>query len=355
MNILAMKNILEMMNQTTIGTDIRLRKPEVQWEINVPQDRDSEFEPQIVKKRQKDISEIEQKIINLYASGMSNKTIIEEIEDIYGFELSKSLISDITDKVIPKIEEWKNRPLDPIYPVIYIDAVHFSVKDSGIVKKRAAYIVLGINKDGVKEVLGMYIGDAESSKYWLSILNELKNRGLKDIIILYADGLSGIKESINAAFPNTESQRCIVHQVRNTLKYVSYKDKKEFASDLKSIYLSNNEEQARQNLDAVDEKWSEKYPNAMKSWYVNWDCITPIFKFSPQTRKVIYTTNAIESLNSQFKKLNRNRSVFSTKLSLEKALYLSIERISRKWTHPIRNWRVINYVRRAYWILVVKN
>ena len=210
-----------------------------------------------------------------------------------------------------------------------------------IVKKRAAYIVLGINKDGVKEVLGMYIGDAESSKYWLSILNELKNRGLKDIIILCADGLSGIKESINAAFPNTEYQRCIVHQVRNTLKYVSYKDKKEFASDLKSIYLSNNEEQARQNLDAVDEKWSEKYPNAMKSWYVNWDCITPIFKFSPQTRKVIYTTNAIESLNSQFKRLNRNRSVFSTKLSLEKALYLSIERISRKWTHPIRNWGVI--------------
>lgn len=319
----------------------KVRSSMGELEINVPQDRDSEFEPQIVKKRQKDISEIDQKIINLYASGMSNKTIIEEIEDIYGFELSESLISDITDKVIPKIEEWKNRPLDPIYPVIYIDAVHFSVKDSGIVKKRAAYIVLGINKDGVKEVLGMYIGDAESSKYWLSILNELKNRGLKDIIILCADGLSGIKESINAAFPNTEYQRCIVHQVRNTLKYVSYKDKKEFASDLKSIYLSNNEEQARQNLDAVDEKWSEKYPNAMKSWYVNWDCITPIFKFSPQTRKVIYTTNAIESLNSQFKRLNRSRSVFSTKLSLEKALYLSIERISRKWTHPIRNWGVI--------------
>lgn len=252
----------------------KVRSSMGELEINVPQDRDSEFEPQIVKKRQKDISEIEQKIINLYASGMSNKTIIEEIEDIYGFELSESLISDITDKVIPKIEEWKNR-------------------------------------------------------------------GLKDIIILCADGLSGIKESINAAFPNTEYQRCIVHQVRNTLKYVSYKDKKEFASDLKSIYLSNNEEQARQNLDAVDEKWSEKYPNAMKSWYVNWDCITPIFKFSPQTRKVIYTTNAIESLNSQFKRLNRSRSVFSTKLSLEKALYLSIERISRKWTHPIRNWGVI--------------
>ena len=207
-----------------------------------------------------------------------------------------------------------------------------------IVKKRAAYIVLGINKDGVKEVLGIYIGDAESSKYWLSILNELKNRGLKDIIILCADGLSGIKESINAAFPNTEYQRCIVYQVRNTLKYVSYKDKKEFASDLKNMYLSNNEEHARQNLDAVSEKWSEKYPNSLKSWYTNWDCITPIFKFSPETRRVIYTTNTIESLNAQFKRLNRNRSVFPTKSSLEKALFLSLEKISKKWTHPIRNW-----------------
>ena len=308
------------------------------FEIEVPQDRESQFEPQIVKKRQKDISEIEQKIINMYASGLTNRTIVEEIEDIYGFEISESMISDITDKIIPRIEDWKNRPLDSIYPVVYIDAVHFSVKDSGIVKKRAAYVILGITTEGMKEVLGIYVGDAESSKYWLSVFNELKNRGLKDIIILCADGLSGIKESIAVAFPKTEYQRCMVHQVRNTLKYVSYKDKKEFAADLKSIYLSGNEEQARQNLEAVSEKWSEKYPNALKSWYTNWDCITPIFKFSPDTRKVIYTTNAIESLNAQFKRLNRNRSVFPTKLSLEKALYLSVEKISKKWKQPIRNW-----------------
>lgn len=309
-----------------------------EFEIEVPQDRESQFEPQIVKKRQKDISEIEQKIINMYASGLTNRTIVEEIEDIYGFEISESMISDITDKIIPRIEDWKNRPLDSIYPVVYIDAVHFSVKDSGIVKKRAAYVILGITTEGMKEVLGIYVGDAESSKYWLSVFNELKNRGLKDIIILCADGLSGIKESIAVAFPKTEYQRCMVHQVRNTLKYVSYKDKKEFAADLKSIYLSGNEEQARQNLEAVSEKWSEKYPNALKSWYTNWDCITPIFKFSPDTRKVIYTTNAIESLNAQFKRLNRNRSVFPTKLSLEKALYLSVEKISKKWKQPIRNW-----------------
>lgn len=309
-----------------------------EFEIEVPQDRESQFEPQIVKKRQKDISEIEQKIINMYASGLTNRTIVEEIEDIYGFEISESMISDITDKIIPRIEDWKNRPLDSIYPVVYIDAVHFSVKDSGIVKKRAAYVILGITTEGMKEVLGIYVGDAESSKYWLSVFNELKNRGLKDIIILCADGLSGIKESIAVAFPKTEYQRCMVHQVRNTLKYVSYKDKKEFAADLKSIYLSGNEEQARQNLEAVSEKWSKKYPNALKSWYTNWDCITPIFKFSPDTRKVIYTTNAIESLNAQFKRLNRNRSVFPTKLSLEKALYLSVEKISKKWKQPIRNW-----------------
>lgn len=282
----------------------KVRSSMGEFEIEVPQDRESNFEPKVIKKRQKDISEIEQKIINMYASGMTNKTIVEEIEEIYGFEVSESMISDITDKVLPRIEEWKNRPLDSIYPVIYIDAVHFYVRDSGMVKKRAAYFILGINTEGIKEVLGLYVGDAESSKYWLSVFNELKNRGLKDIIIICADGLTGIKELIAVAFPNTEYQRCIVHQVRNTLKYVSYKDKKEFASDLKSVYLSGSEEQAMQNLDAVGEKWSEKYPNLLKSWYTNWDCITPIFKFSPETRRVIYTTNAIESLNSQFKKIN---------------------------------------------------
>lgn len=315
----------------------KVRSSIEEFEIDVPQDRESQFEPKVIKKRQRDISEIEQKIINMYASGLTTKTIVEEIEDIYGFEVSESMISDITDKVIPRIEKWKSRPLDSVYPVIYIDAVHFSVKDDGIVKKRAAYVILGVTTEGMKQVLGLYVGDADSSKYWLSAFNKLKNKGLKDIIILCADGLTGIKESISVAFPKTEYQRCIVHQVRNTLKYVSYKDKKEFAANLKSIYLSGNEEQARQNLDAVSEKWSEKYPNALKSWYTNWDRIIPIFKFSPETRRVIYTTNAIESLNAQFKRLNRNRSVFPTKSSLEKALFLSVEKISKKWTHPIRN------------------
>ena len=315
----------------------RVRSGMGEYEIDVPQDRDSSFEPQIVKKRQKDISEIEQKIINMYALGMSNRDITSQIEDIYGFELSEGMISDVTDKIIPKIEEWKYRPLESVYPVVYIDAIHFSVKENGSVKKKAVYVILGISSEGYKEILGLSIGDTESSKYWFSVLNELKNRGVRDILIVCADGLSGIKEAISSTFPNTEYQRCIVHQVRNTLKYVSYKDRKEFANDLKTIYHAINEEQALDNLERTSEKWNEKYPNSMKSWFSNWDSIIPIFKFSPETRKVIYTTNAIESVNSQLRKINKKRTVFSNKISLEKSLYLSVEKISKKWSMPIRN------------------
>lgn len=319
----------------------RVRSGMGEYEIDVPQDRDSSFEPQIVKKRQKDISEIEQKIINMYALGMSNRDITSQIEDIYGFELSEGMISDVTDKIIPKIEEWKYRPLESVYPVVYIDAIHFSVKENASVKKKAVYVILGISSEGYKEILGLYIGDTESSKYWFSVLNELKNRGVRDILIVCADGLSGIKEVISSAFPNTEYQRCIVHQVRNTLKYVSYKDRKEFANDLKTIYHAINEEQALANLERTSEKWNEKYPNSMKSWFSNWDSIIPIFKFSSETRKVIYTTNAIESVNSQLRKINKKRTVFPNKISLEKSLYLSVEKISKKWSMPIRNWGYI--------------
>lgn len=319
----------------------RVRSGMGEYEIDVPQDRDSSFEPQIVKKRQKDISEIEQKIINMYALGMSNRDITSQIEDIYGFELSEGMISDVTDKIIPKIEEWKYRPLESVYPVVYIDAIHFSVKENASVKKKAVYVILGISSEGYKEILGLYIGDTESSKYWFSVLNELKNRGVRDILIVCADGLSGIKEAISSAFPNTEYQRCIVHQVRNTLKYVSYKDRKEFANDLKTIYHAINEEQALANLERTSEKWNEKYPNSMKSWFSNWDLIIPIFKFSSETRKVIYTTNAIESVNSQLRKINKKRTVFPNKISLEKSLYLSVEKISKKWSMPIRNWGYI--------------
>ena len=307
-------------------------------DIQVPQDRRSTFEPQVVKKRQKDISDIDQKIISMYAKGMTTRQISDILEDIYGFEASEGFISDVTDKILPQIEDWQNRPLSEVYPVLYIDAIHYSVRDNGIIRKLAAYVILGINMDGKKEVLTIQVGDNESSKYWLSVLNDLKNRGVKDILIICADGLTGMKEAIAAAYPQTEYQRCIVHQVRNTLKYVAEKDRKPFAADLKTIYHASNEEKALEALEKVTAKWSEKYPNSMKRWHENWDVITPIFKFSMEVRKVIYTTNAIESLNATYRKLNRQRSVFPSDTALLKALYLATFEATKKWSMPIRNW-----------------
>ena len=309
-----------------------------QFNIEVPQDCNSTFEPQIVKKRQKNISDIDQKIISMYAKGMTTRQISETIEDIYGFESSESFISDVTDKILPHFDDWQNRPLDEVYPILYIDAIHYSVRDNGVIKKLAAYIILGISTEGKKEVLTIQIGDNESSKYWLSVLNELKNSGVKDILVICADGLTGIKETIVAAFPKTEYQRCMVHQVRNTLKYVPDKDRKAFATDLKTIYQAPDEKKALVALDHVTEKWTPKYPNAIKRWKDNWDVISPIFKFSSNVRKVIYTINDIESLNSTYRKLNRQRSVFLSDTALLKALYLATFEATKKWTTTIRNW-----------------
>ena len=308
-------------------------------EIDIPRDRKGEFEPQIVKKYQNTVTQdMEEKIISMYAKGMTTRQISETIEDIYGFETSESFISDVTDKILPQIEDWQNRPLDDVYPILYIDAIHYSVRDNGVIRKLAAYVILGINTEGKKEVLTITIGDNESAKYWLSVLNELKNRGVKDILIICADGLTGIKEAISAAFPKTEYQRCIVHQVRNTLKYVPDKDRKAFATDLKTIYQAADEQKALAALDRVTEKWSPKYPNSMKRWKDNWDAVSPIFKFSTTVRKVIYTTNAIESLNSTYRKLNRQRSVFPSDTALLKALYLATFEATKKWTTTIRDW-----------------
>lgn len=316
----------------------RVRSKYGEFEVDMPQDRRSSFEPQILPKRKKDISAIDDKIISMYAKGMTVRQISETIEDIYGFEVSEGMVSDITDKLLPKIEEWQNRPLSAVYPVVFIDAVHFSVRDDGVIRKLAAYVVLGINEDGKKEVLTITIGENESSKYWLSVLNSLKNRGIKDILILCSDGLTGIKEAITAAFPSTEQQRCIVHMVRNTLKYVANKDMKAFAKDLKTIYNASDEKTASKHLKAVTEKWEGQYPNAMKRWNDNWDAVSPIFKFSKEVRTAFYTTNAIESLNSSYRRLNRQRSVFPSSQALLKALYLATFEIVKKWTVPIRNW-----------------
>lgn len=309
-----------------------------EFEVDVPQDRQSSFAPQIVPKRKKDISGIEDKIISMYAKGMTTTQISEMVEDIYGFEISEGMVSDITDRLLPQIEEWQNRPLSDVYPIVFIDAIHFSVRDDGIIRKLAAYVVLGINEDGYKEVLTIEVGENESSKYWLGILNSLKNRGVKDILILCSDGLTGLKEAIQTAFPDTEHQRCIVHMVRNTLKYAANKDMKAFAKDLKTIYTAPDEEAARGRLEDVTEKWEAQYPNAMKRWQENWDVITPIFKFSAEVRKAFYTTNAIESLNSSYRRLNRQRSVFPSSQALLKALYLATFEATKKWTVPIRNW-----------------
>lgn len=283
----------------------RIRSSAGEIEINVPQDRESSFEPQVVPKQGKDISAIEEKVISMYAKGMSTTQISDVIEDIYGFEISEGMVSDITDRLMPKIEEWQSRPLSNVYPIVFIDAVHFSVRDDGIVRKLAAYVVLGINEDGIKEVLSIEVGENESSKYWLSVLNGLKNRGVRDILILCADGLTGLKEAISAAFLNTEHQRCIVHMVRNTLKYVSNKDMKAFAKDLRGIYTAPDEKAALTRPFAVTAKWEPLYPAAMKRWRDNWDVISPIFKFSSEVRKAFYTTNAIESLNSAYRRMNR--------------------------------------------------
>lgn len=299
-----------------------------EFQVDVPQDRQSSFEPQVLPKRQKDISSIDDKIIALYAKGMTTRQISEMIEDIYGFEVSEGMVSDITDKLLPRIEEWQNRPLSSVYPIVFIDAVHFSVRDDGVIRKLAD-VVLGINEDGMKEVLSIVVGENESSKYWLSVLNSLKNRGVQDILILCSDGLTGIKDAISAAFPKTEQQRCIVHMVRNSLKYVANKDMKTFAKDLKTIYTAANEESARKQLEAVTRKWSGQYPSAMNRWNDNWDAISPIFKFSKEVRTAFYTTNAIESLNSCYRRLNKQRSVFPSSQALMKALYLGTFEIAK--------------------------
>jgi transposase-like protein len=316
----------------------RLKTSGGEIEISVPQDRNSAFEPQIVPKHKRDISEIERKIIAMYGRGLTTREISEQIEDIYGFEVSAELVSKITDKLSPQIEEWQNRALSSVYPIVFIDAIIFSVRRDKSVQKMSAYIVLGINSDGMKEVLSIELGETESSKYWLNVFNALKYRGVKDILVLCADGLSGIKEAIEAAFPQTEYQRCLVHMVRNTLKHVSYKDMKAFASDLKSIYHAIDEESGYSNMVEISKKWSKRYPQSMKRWDENWSSICPIFKYSQPVRKALYTTNAIESLNSQYRRINRSRSVFPTDESLKKALYLATLNITKKWTSKIRNW-----------------
>lgn len=310
------------------------------FRIDVPRDRNGDFDPVIVEKGSNDISDIEQKIIRMYARGNSNKAIYEQMKELYGVHISPDIVTAITNKIIPKIKDWQNRPLESVYPIIFIDATYFNVKVDQTIVKKAVYIVLGVNLAGVKEVLGFYVSDVESAKQWASVLNNLKNRGVKDILVLCADGLSGLKEAISVVFPMVEFQRCIVHMIRNTVAFVSYKDRKELCNDLKSIYTAPSADIAYENLLELQEKW-EPRKVSLDNWLNNWDSVIPFFKFGPELRKIMYTTNAIESLNNSYKRINKGRRMFPSETSLEKSLYLATEIITEKWTQPYRNWGVI--------------
>lgn len=307
-------------------------------ELEIPRDRKSEFEPVVVPKHSRDISRLETQIIELYGMGNTTRQISEFVENLYGFEVSAEMVSNITDKIVPEMEEWKSRRLEEVYPFVYIDAIHFNVKANGVIGKSAAYVVLGISKEGKKEVLGIYVGESESSKFWLSVLNDIKNRGVKDILIISSDGLTGIQESIKVAYPKAEHQTCMVHFVRNTLKYVNHKDKAQFAQDLKAIYTASSEEIGKKIMYEVQNKWKEKYPIVMNRWEDNWSVISPFFKFSQRIRKMIYTTNSIESLNSGYRRLNRSRNVYPSIQALNKVLYLATRRITKNWNSKVPEW-----------------
>jgi transposase-like protein len=310
-------------------------------EVRIPRDRDGEFEPKIVPKHQRSVNGIEDKILSLYAIGMTTRDISEQIKELYGVEVSAETVSNITNRILPLVSDWQNRPLEKTYSFIFMDAIHYKVREDKQVVVKAAYVVIGVNIDGEKEVLGIWIGANESSKFWLSVLNDLKNRGVQDVLIFCVDGLNGFKEAIGATFPFAKIQRCIIHQIRSSMKYIPYKDRRSFVSDLKGVYRAVNEEVALENLLSLKDKWADKYPNAIKSWEDNWDNLSTFFAFPDNIRKIIYTTNVIESLNSQFRKVTKTKLIFPTDESLLKMLYLAVERIAKKWTRNYPGWDLV--------------
>ena len=312
-------------------------------EIKVPRDRNGEFEPQLVKKNQTTLTgDIEEKILSMYAKGMTTSDIETHIQDIYGLECSDSTISRITDKILPVVREWQSRPLEEVYAVVFMDAIHFHVRSEGQIVKKAVYIAIGINMDGLKEVLGMWVGENESAKFWLSVMNGLKNRGLQDILIACVDGLTGFPSAIEAVYPKTEIQQCIIHQIRNTTRFVSYKDIKALMADLKKVYAAIDEPTALSELENFDEKWGNKYPKIAISWRDNWANLSTYFKYPQEVRTLIYTTNTIEGFNRQLRKVTKNKGIFPTDDSLIKMLYLAMMDITKKWTGKRREWGQIH-------------
>ena len=312
-------------------------------EVSVPRDRKGEFEPQLLRKNQTSISEdIEEKILSMYAKGMSTSDIEGHIRDIYGVDVSDTTVSRITDKILPVAKEWQQRPLEPIYAVVFLDAIHYHVRSEGQIAKKAVYIAIGIDLDGRKDVLGMWVGENESAKFWATVLNGMKNRGIEDIFIACTDNLTGFSNAIEAVFPKTEIQNCIIHQLRNSSRYVSYKDLKALMADLKAVYTAVDETAALDALDTFAAHWDAKYPKISKSWRENWVNLSVYFKYPQELRQLIYTTNAIEGFNRQLRKVTKARSVFPTDDSLFKMLYLAMKDITKKWTGRRRDWSMIH-------------
>ena len=310
-------------------------------DLDIPRDRNGEFEPKIIPKYQRDISGIEEQVISLYARGLSTRDIHDQLNDLYGIEVSADMVSKITDKVLPEIKEWQSRPLDPVYPFVFMDAIHYKVREDGRILNRAAYVVLGVTLDGTKDILSINIGANESSKFWLGMLNDLRNRGVCEVLFFCVDGLSGFKEAIHAVYPQAQVQRCIIHMLRNSFKYVSYKDIKKFAADFKAVYKAPTEDVALSELAGVKEVWGKKYPYAIANWEQNWEVVRPFFEFSDDVRRIMYTTNIIEGVNRQFRKVTKAKSSFPSDTSLSKMLYLASQNVKKKWTQRYRNWDLV--------------
>lgn len=311
-------------------------------DIAIPRDRKGEYEPQLIPKYQNTVTQdMEEKIISMYAKGMTTGDIEAHLKELYDLDISDSTISRITDKIMPLVKEWQDRPLQEIYAVVYMDAIHYHVRSEGRIVKRAVYIALGIDMDGKKDVIGMYVGENEGAKFWLSIINGLKNRGVQDILIACVDGLNGFPQAIEAVYPKTEIQQCIIHQIRNTTNYVSYKDLKKLMADLKMVYAAPDEAAALEELESFGEKWNSKYPKIYKSWSEHWATLSTYFKYPNEVRKLIYTTNAIEGFNRQLRKVTKSRTVFPSDDSLLKMLYLATMDITKKWTGRRRDWSQI--------------
>ena len=309
--------------------------------IKVPRDHDGEFEPKVVKKNQSTMPSIEDQVLSMYAKGMTTTDIEKHLESIYGIDATPELISRITDKILPLVTEWQNRPLEEVYSIVFLDAIHYKVRSEGRIVSKAAYTAIGVNLDGFKEVLGIWVGEAESAKFWLSVLNEIQNRGVKDILIISVDGLKGFSEAIASAFPETEVQKCILHQIRASTRYVSYKDIKAFTPALKKIYRAATEELALSELDKLEDEWGKKYPLSIKSWRTNWAELATFFKYPKELRKIIYTTNNVESFHRQLRKVTKSKSIFPNDKALLKMLYLATMDATERWTMRVRDWPII--------------